>query len=53
VTGRLKAGIAELEQTFIARQRLVKQLPAQMNKNTTTEKLLFLCNGELNTSLQQ
>jgi hypothetical protein len=52
VTRRLKAGIAEPEYTFIARKRLGKQVPAEMNMHATVE-LPFLCSGEVNTPLQQ
>jgi hypothetical protein len=35
---------------FIARQRLRKDIPAEMNTHATIE-LPFLCNGEVNTSI--
>jgi hypothetical protein len=41
--------MAEPEETFIARQRFGKQVPAEMNTHTTIEELPFLCNGEGNT----
>jgi hypothetical protein len=46
-----EAGIAEPEKTYIARQRLGKQFPAEMNTQSTIEKPLFLCNGEVITPL--
>jgi hypothetical protein len=49
----MKAGIAEPERTFIARQRLGKQFPAEMNMYSTMEELPFLCNGGVNMPLQQ
>jgi hypothetical protein len=49
VTRRLKAGLAEPEQTFITRQPLGKQVPAEMNAQATKE-LSFLCNGGVSTS---
>jgi hypothetical protein len=39
------------EYTYIARQRLGKQVPAEMNTHATIEGLPFLCNGEMNTSI--
>jgi hypothetical protein len=42
---QMKAGI------FIARQRLGKQVPAEMNTHITTEELLVLCNDGVNTPL--
>jgi hypothetical protein len=51
VAGRLKAGIEEQEWTFIAKQRLGKEVPSEMNKHATIEELPFICNGEVNTSL--
>jgi hypothetical protein len=40
VTRRLKAGIAELEETYIVRQRLDKQVSAATGTQTTIEELL-------------
>jgi hypothetical protein len=36
---------------LFARQLLTKQVPVEMNMNTTIEELLFLYNGEVNTHL--
>jgi hypothetical protein len=49
VTWGLKAGIVELQQTFIVRQHLGKHILAATNTYATIEELLFLCNGEVNT----
>jgi hypothetical protein len=45
VTWRLKAGIAEPEEPFIARQLLGKQVPAATNKEATIEVLLCYNDG--------
>jgi hypothetical protein len=36
---------------FIVRQRLGKLIPAAMNTQATIEELPFMCNGEVNTTL--
>jgi hypothetical protein len=41
----------EAEWTFIARQLLGKQIPAEMNTQVTIEELPFLRKGEVNTPL--
>jgi hypothetical protein len=41
------------ERVFIARQRLDKEVRVKMNTQETIEKLPFLCNGKVNTPLQQ
>jgi hypothetical protein len=47
----LESRKAEPEQTFIARQRLGKQVPAEINTHATIEELLFSYNGDVNTPL--
>jgi hypothetical protein len=37
--------------TFLARERIDKQVPAEMNTHATIEELPFLSNGEVNTPL--
>jgi hypothetical protein len=46
VTRRLKAGIVEPEQTFIARQRLGKHVPAAMNTVFAVRPALKLYNED-------
>jgi hypothetical protein len=36
---------------FIAKQRLGKEVSAEMKTHATIEELPFLCNGEVNTSI--
>jgi hypothetical protein len=50
---RLKAGIAEPEWTFIPKQWLRKQVSAEINTHTTIEELPFLCNGEVNITIEE
>jgi hypothetical protein len=45
LTSRLKAGIAEPEYTFIAKQRLGKLVPVATNKQATIEVLLSYNDG--------
>jgi hypothetical protein len=51
VTCHLKAITEKPEQTFIAGQRLGKQVPAEMNTHATIEELPLLCNSEINAPL--
>jgi hypothetical protein len=44
-----ESGYSGAKVAFIARQRLVKQIPAEMNTHVRIKELPFLCNGELNT----
>jgi hypothetical protein len=41
----------ESRNNFIARQRMGKQVPAEMNMHATVEEVPFLCSGEVNTAL--
>jgi hypothetical protein len=41
VTWRLKAGIVEPKETSIARQRLDKHIPAEMNAYKTIEQRIY------------
>jgi hypothetical protein len=52
VTWRLKAGIVEPEQMSIARQGLGEQISVEMKSHAALEQP-FLCNGEVNTSIQE
>jgi hypothetical protein len=47
----MKAGIVETEKMLTVRQQLGKKVPVEMNIHATTEELLFLYNGEVNTPL--
>jgi hypothetical protein len=38
---------------IIARQRLGKHIPAVTNEHATIEKLPFLCNGAVNTTIEK